>query len=314
MLAVLSALIPIFALIALGLHLRRSNLVPEAHWVSVERLCFWALFPALLLVTLARTETPAGVAGGLAAALVAMMLGMAALIQAFRPLLVKVLKIDDPAYSTLFQAGVRWHGFVALAVVLNLHGPDAVALVAVGLAALAPIGNASAVMVLARYGDRGGAPRAGLVGVLRRMAVNPVIWACVVGAGMNAAQIGFWPPLEAFLDLLGRAALGLGMLAIGAALSVRAALRPSAAAAAGVALKLVVAPALAFSLCVLFGVEGTAREVALICAAVPAAANGFVLARQMGGDAPLYAATMTLQTVGAVVALPIWIAIARMTG
>ncbi|MEO0362437.1 MAG: AEC family transporter, partial [Pseudomonadota bacterium] len=248
MAAVLSALLPIFALIALGLHLRRSGLIPEPHWASIERLCFWALFPALLLTTLARTAPPTGEAARLALALVMMMLGMAALSLASRRVLVRALGIGYAAYTTLFQAGVRWHGFVALAVVLNLHGEAAVALVAIGLAALAPIGNASAVAILARYGDRAGAAPASFGGVLRQIALNPVIWACAAGIGLNLAGIGLWPPVEAFLDLLGRAALGLGMLAIGAALSVRAALRPSGAALVGVALKLVAAPALALFL------------------------------------------------------------------
>lgn len=319
LIAVLSALAPIFALIALGLWLRRSGVAPEAHWMTIERLCFSVLFPALLVTTLARTETPAGTAGALAAALVLMMLGMAALMLAGRGLFISRLGIDGPAYSTLFQAGVRWNGFIALAVVLNLHGAEAAALVAVGLAALAPIGNTAAVLILERYGDQGkaGAAPAGrsaLAATLRRLALNPVILACAIGAGMNALGLAFWRPLAAFLDLLGGAALGLGMLAIGAALSLRAAARPSPPALAGVALKLVAAPLLALALCGLFGVSGLAREVALICAATPMAANGFVMARQMGGDAPLYATTMTLQTAGAILALPVWIFVARALG
>jgi len=48
---------------------------------------------------------------------------------------------------------------------------------------------------------------------------------------------------------------------------------------------------------------------ALLAAAVPTASSSFVLARQMGGDAPLMANLVTLQLLWAVVTLPlvIWL-------
>jgi len=57
------------------------------------------------------------------------------------------------------------------------------------------------------------------------------------------------------------------------------------------------------------GLSGEAFEAALICAAVPTAMNGYVLARTMGGDAELYAATATVQTVLSFATIPfvIWL-------
>jgi malonate transporter len=43
----------------------------------------------------------------------------------------------------------------------------------------------------------------------------------------------------------------------------------------------------------------------MIFACVPTAASGFTLARQMGGDAPLAAAIVTLQTAVSFVFLPL---------
>jgi hypothetical protein len=42
-----------------------------------------------------------------------------------------------------------------------------------------------------------------------------------------------------------------------------------------------------------------------LCAAVPTAMNGYILARQMGGDAPLYAAVTTVQTVASFLTIPL---------
>ena len=43
--------------------------------------------------------------------------------------------------------------------------------------------------------------------------------------------------------------------------------------------------------------------------AAPTASSAYTLARQLGGDAPLMAAMITVQTALSFVALPVWIAI-----
>ena len=44
---------------------------------------------------------------------------------------------------------------------------------------------------------------------------------------------------------------------------------------------------------------------------MPAASNGYVLARQMGGDAPMLAQVLTIQTTLAVLTMPVFIAFAE---
>ena len=51
--------------------------------------------------------------------------------------------------------------------------------------------------------------------------------------------------------------------------------------------------------------EGDTLTMLALSAAVPTAMNGYLLAKQMGGDAPLYAAAATVQTVAAVVTIPL---------
>jgi predicted permease len=46
------------------------------------------------------------------------------------------------------------------------------------------------------------------------------------------------------------------------------------------------------------------------CTAVPTSSSGYVLARQMGGDAPLLAQIITLQTIFAAITMPVVIALA----
>ena len=85
--------------------------------------------------------------------------------------------------------------------------------------------------------------------------------------------------------------------------------RPSLAASVAVFLKLVLMPVIAVALALWFGLSGSNLAIVAACAAVPASSSAYVLARQMGGDAPLLAQIITLQTILAAVTMPIAIAL-----
>jgi predicted permease len=107
------------------------------------------------------------------------------------------------------------------------------------------------------------------------------------------------------LHIVGSGALGLALLAAGAGL--RFALLGAAGWAVVLAtvLKLVIMPLLVYVFTELLQVSGTPQHVAIICAAVPTGSGAYVLARQMGGDAPLVAAILTLQVMVAAISLPV---------
>lgn len=54
---------------------------------------------------------------------------------------------------------------------------------------------------------------------------------------------------------------------------------------------------------------GNSLAIVAICAAVPTSPSAYVLARQMGGDAPLLAQIITLQTILAAITMPVTIAL-----
>ncbi len=110
-------------------------------------------------------------------------------------------------------------------------------------------------------------------------------------------------------DALGRSALAIGLLVTGAGLQLKDLFRPSLAAGVAVFLKLVLMPVIAVALALRFGLTGSNLAVVTICSAVPTASSAYVLARLMGGDAPLLAQIITLQTILAAVTMPIAIAL-----
>ena len=65
MLAVLNALVPVFLIILLGAALKRSTRFDDAAWTGFENICYFVLFPILLIKTLASDDlaVAAGAAG-----------------------------------------------------------------------------------------------------------------------------------------------------------------------------------------------------------------------------------------------------------
>jgi len=217
------------------------------------------------------------------------------------------LGIDGPAFTSVFQGATRWQTFVALAVAGNLFGDRGLALSTIAMVAMTPLLNVLSVWVLVQYALPG---KPDWRIILAAVAQNPFIWACAIGIALNPVDAYVPQPAHTFIDALGRSSLALGLLIVGAGLRIGELARPSAATLVASGLKLVVMPILAIGIGLACGLSGINLAVVACCASVPAASNAYVLARQMGGDAPLMAQILTVETALAVITMPIVIALA----
>ncbi|QFR32198.1 AEC family transporter [Ancylobacter sp. TS-1] len=304
--AVLGALVPVFLVIALGAALKRGLLPEASHWIALERLTYFVLFPALLIVSISRAELGEVAVVEVSATLLGSVAIVGALLTLARRPICRALGLPGPSYTSLFQGALRWNTYIALAVSGALSGQRGLAVAAVGLAVMIPVLNALSVVVLARHGENGGASnRLMLLQLLR----NPFIWSCAIGAAINVADVPIPPVVLTFGDILGRASLALGLLVVGAGLRLGDLRRPRAATWFASALKLALLPALASGLGHALGLREVDLLIVAVAASVPSAPNGYVLARQMGGDAPLLAEILTVQTLLAAVTMPVVIAL-----
>ena len=299
--AVFAALVPVFLLIVAGVLARRWLIPDDVHWLGIERLVYYLLFPALLIDTLARADlgkVPVAEVGG---ALLIAVLVMSALCLALRTPMMRMLSIEGPAFTSVFQGSTRWQTFVALSVSAALYGEAGLALASVAAIAMIPVLNVLNVWVLARFAAPV-PPR--WRSVAKALAQNPLIWSCLVGIALNIEHVPIPGTVHTFADTLGRASLALGLLLVGAGLKTRGLFRPAAATWVAVVLKLVVMPAIAIVLARVFGTTGNNLAIVACCASVPAASSAYVLARQMGGDTELLAEILTVQTIIAVATMP----------
>lgn len=295
LLLILGALGPIFAMILLGLGLRRIGFPGDGFWPAAERLTYFVLFPALLVERLALSRLGDYAVGSVAIVATALLLIMTGLTYVLRPW----LRVDGPAFTSVYQGTIRFNTYVGLAVAVAIFHAEGGAVAALIMAIMIPMINVLCVLVLSAHAGKS----ATVIGIWRGLITNPLILACLTGIGLNLSGIGLPWGSAAVLEILARAALPLGLLAVGAGLRLEGLSHPNLLVATS-GLKLLVLPMLAALLCSVVQPGRLETAVLMTFAALPGAPTAYILARQMGGDASLMAAIVTVEIALALVTLP----------
>ena len=298
----LAALLPIILIIATGYTITRAGLISTDHWHGIERLAYYLLFPALLFKSVGTVDFDKLPALSMGIALLLTILSLIGFTIALRPLLERKWGISGPRFTSIFQGTARWNGFLALAIANNLMGLDGVALLAVAMAVMIPVLNTASIVVLSRYGQ---AARPSPVKILRDLATNPFNVAIIAGLAVNFLGLPVPSALMATLNMVGQAALPVGIICIGAGLDLSSLRRPGPALTLGSFMRPIISPALGYGFAALLGLDGQAHVAVIIACCVPTAANAYILAKLMGGDAKLMAEIITLQTLTAMVTMPV---------
>lgn len=299
---ILDSLISVFLVIALGWFLRRTLLPEEIGWKAFEVISYYLLVPMLIARTIAHARLSEVPVGRLASTLVGTVLILALVLVLTRPWIEKLLRTDPPGFTSIFQGTLRWNSFIALAIAGNLFGKEGVTLAAVAIASLIPVLNILCVLVLRKYGTGEGS-------LLRGLITNPFIISTLFGILLNLTQPPIPKTIDLAFDIMGQCALGTGLLLVGAGLRLEDLQRPSPALLAGVFLRLLVTPLVGYALAMALGLSGNVVIIAMICLGVPTASAAYLLARKMGGDAPLMAAITTGQTLLSMLTLPVLVAL-----
>lgn len=302
---ILLSIAPIFILIALGHLLRRGGIPSFEFWNMNDKLVYWVLMPALLFQKTSTIQLDVGVVSAYAVVI----LGAFAVAVVFSLLAGRLAGFEGPVNSSVLQGSARHNTFIALAVAERLYGIDGLAIAAVATSLLIPTTNVTMVTLMV-WLVRGRDEKRILRSILRDLARNPLILSVSAGVAWNLLGSGRIPVVHDVAALLGGAALPVVLLCVGANIRIRAmaaAARPMIVASLG---KLVVFPLAIVALAQIMGLSQAETLVALLFGAAPTASSAYTLARQLGGDAPLMAAIVTLQTGLAFVTLPLTMALA----
>ncbi len=133
---------------------------------------------------------------------------------------------------------------------------------------------------------------------------NPIILSIAAGLVFSLLKLERDFILYEFAGMLGRATPVL-LLVIGANLRMGGLGGVARPVILSVVAKMLVFPLVTFLACRYTGVSADMTTIAVIFATCPTSPAGFPLAKQMGGDAPLMATIISIQTALAVLAIPL---------
>ncbi|MBC6443580.1 MAG: AEC family transporter [Rhodobacteraceae bacterium] len=294
------ALFPMFMIIVAGYALVTFGIVPKQMWPAIELLCFRVLIPIVLIDVLYSADLSLSRIGPFGLAMLGNFIGISALVLVIR-FVVSRERLSNSRFTTIFQTATRWNAFIAFAAADQIGGPASVALIAVGVAVLIPLINVTNIGVLAAFGPARRSLREAGAAVVK----NPLVISCAVGTVLNLTGLPIPDPLHTGMAAIGAGAPQIGLLVVGAGIRPGRLFAATPALWAAVGLRQAVSPGLFLLLASMMGLTPLETFSGALVLSVPAATNGYIVARQMGGDAELYADALMWQTAVAVVAIPL---------
>ncbi|RRJ97749.1 AEC family transporter [Opitutaceae bacterium TAV4] len=301
--AILTSILPIFLIIALGAALQKYGFFRAGVVPALNRLAFFVGLPALIFSGLASAEHSGNEPVRLFLALVLATVLMAGLGWAGA----WALRIPGATQGTFVQGVFRGNGaFVGLPVLVALPqvSPTVAMLV---IAPLMIVYNVLAVSALlaSQHGMGRGVVKALVLGIVQ----NPIILASVAGGLFYLSGLTCPAPVLGTLRLIAGMVVPVSLICIGSALvtlPLRGNLRLSVLSALG---KAWVCPLLGYGVARLLGVEGNDLTVMLVYMAAPTAIMSYTMVQQLGGDEAMAAGTIVLSTLASAVSLGVIVAL-----
>lgn len=309
----LGALIPVFALVAVGWSLRRARLIGDQGVEDLNNVVFWVALPTQLFVLVSGVDIRHDFdATALTTALGGFLAGLVGSWWLCRAM-------PAPIRGTIVAGVARPNAaFIGLPVMQLLAAAlppeEATALLtAFGVLLGAMITAFNAGSVLALRLAHHGITMAGLMTVLAHLPRNPLIVACALGtiASLITPDLLHGHVIGDSIELLARAAIPMALLLVGMQLDLGLMRRNRLLLSFIAVGKLLLVPAATWGLGLALGVSGPALMAAVVLMACPVAIAAVPMARLLGGDAELMAAMVVVTTIAAPIALLGWLLILR---
>ncbi|QID18918.1 AEC family transporter [Nitrogeniibacter mangrovi] len=298
---------PIFVILALGVWLRRVGMLTDAFVEAGSRLVFTVALPALLFISISKTNFEAAANVSLVA------FGALATVTTFVVLeWVAARWVAEPAdRGVVVQGGFRSNmGIVGLAYCVNAYGESGLVAASLYLGLITILFNILAVITLSRSLHA----RRSVAGVLRGIATNPIIIGIVLALPVSWAGVKLPALVIQSGQYFANLTLPLALLCTGASLDfARLRLETRNTLLASVA-KLVFVPLVFVLGGLAVGFRGIDLGVLLLMSSTPAAAASYVMVRAMGGNAVLAANIIALTTLASILTTSVGIMIVRGAG
>ena len=275
-----SAVIPIFVLISIGLFVKRAKLMTPEELKHTNRMVFRVFFFCMMFANIYRADFEDGFDPSL------VVFGMTA---------VTLLFLAAMAFSIWFEKDNRKRGSMAQAIfrsnfvilgipiVVNIFGEEAALIPTMMIAAIVPLYNIFAVFELEMF--RGG--KFQLIPILIRVLKNPMIDGIILGALCRLLPFPIPDPILKPIAQVGAATTPVALIILGASFEKGGIADSRRDLWASTIARLIVAPAIMLTAAALLGFRGAEFVTLIAIFATPCAVASYAMAQQMGADAAL---------------------------
>ena len=285
----ISAVLPIALVALVGVWIGRMFTLERQ---TLARLSIYALVPALVLHSLAKTTLELGNA---IAILIAFILHTA-LLYLLAVILGHLLKFSSDEKKSLIAttifANVGNMGLPFVLFSLGEAGLERAIVYLVGSSLMT-----ASVFPIVLKGE-------GVLKGLRYTVCLPVLWAAIAGLTLQGTDVILPIPIERGVTLLSDGAIPVALLMLGIQLS-ETPFVFGRYELMGAGLRLIVSPIVAFNIANLVGLTGIDRQVVVLQAAMPVAVNSLIWVTELGGDTVRVARTIVISTLLSLGTLPI---------
>lgn len=299
--------LPVFAMVFLGIGLKRLGLIDRTFVSTASALVFKATLPTLIFLSLIKAD--------LSVALdIPLMLFFTA--ATFGQFVVSWLwarfRIPYAERGIYIQGAFRGNcGVVGLALAAGMYGNYGLSAGSLLVGIVIVMYNALSVWILATYQP---GQAADWRSILKNIAMNPLIISVIVALPFTALSISLPSWLMTSGDYFASLTLPLALICIGATLSVSSIRDKSEIALSSSVMKMVVLPVVSTAAAWVLGFEGEQLGLLFLFFASPTAAASFVMVKAMGGNAALAANIIAITTMMASISITLGIFALRLLG
>lgn len=297
---IFQSLIPIFAVIGLGIVLRWRGFLTAEVTQGFNRFAYYFALPMFLFYELGSAATGTGLANQFV-----MILLPAAMLTAVTGWLVATaFRLPMDSRGAMIQASFRGNlAFIGLPLIFfsTDHLPDPLrsqieTAVLISIVPVVLFYNLCSVAILEYYRPQASS-QSSVADLFKQVIANPLIVACVAGAAMQMSGLPIPVSISRTCEVVGASAFPMALLGIGSQLASISVVGQWVAASLATVIKAVVCPLFGWLIAMATGLDGVQLQSILILCACPTSVSSYVLTEQMQGDADLAASSVVLCTV-----------------
>lgn len=306
MLAIISVIGPIFALMAFGYGAVRFRLYPQEGVKALIAFVNNFATPCLLFRSIMTGDFRAAFNPGIIGpyyfgALTCLILGTFVGLKVFR-------NTPGVAVSAGFSGTFTNTVLIGLPIIQRAYGAEAmpVVLSIIGIHGAVLMTTGMMTMEMVR---RDGKPLAATIfGAVRRIASNPLIWGITAGIFSVFAGIRLAEPVDAFLAMMAQAVVPAALFGIGGALNEYKLSENWAQALVESLIKLMVHPTIAYVLMVpVLHIDISIARYGILLSAMPTGINSYVFATYYNRGVSVAANTILIATVASALTVSFWL-------